>query len=243
MAVGRSLPWWAGLWPALGVSAMLSYNTWLLWWPLNGQPAVFNGYLSELSASDQPNNLFFRGGDLVAGLLVLTLGIRAVHVVRRRGRQNNPWWWLVAAVALVVFGLSSIGDAVLAMDCSPTLSNRCRGLEKSGQLSAVHYLHTGTSVAAQAGIVTSMVAARLALRQHAVAALRHLALLSAVCAVETFALIVMMGMVVAGSRGFGYPQVVMVVAASVWFAGVGFALRDSRIGPQGGCRGIEGGDS
>lgn len=58
--MAQPLPRWAYLGPVLGVSALLSYNTWLLGWGLNGQSAVFNGYLSELSASDQPNNLFFR---------------------------------------------------------------------------------------------------------------------------------------------------------------------------------------
>ena len=216
----------AYLWPALSVSAMFSYNTWLLWWPLNGRSEVFNGYLSELSALDQPNNLFFRGGDLLAGLLVLTLGIRAVQAPRRRGQRSNPWW-LVAAVALVVFGLSSIGDAVLALDCSPTLSFGCRGLEQSGQLSAGHYLHTATSVAAQAGIVTSLVAARLAVGQSAGPAPRGRAPLSVICVAEIVALMIMLSMIVAGSPGFGYPQVVMVVAASVWFAAVGFWLLDS----------------
>lgn len=213
------------LWPALGVSAMVSYNAWLLWWPLSGKSAVFNGYLSELSALDQPNNLFFRGGDLVAGLLVLIVGVRAVQICRQHARHSNRWW-LVAAVALVATGLSTIGDAVLALDCSPTLSEGCRGLEESGQLSAGHYLHTGTSVAAQAGIVTSLVAARLAVRQRKGAAPRGRALLSATCAVEIVAVIIMLGMIATGSSGFGYPQVVAVVAASVWFAVVGFWLTD-----------------
>lgn len=191
MALAHPLSRRAYLWPALSVSAMVSYNTWLLWWPLNGRSAVFNGYLSELSASDQPNNLLFRGGDLVAGLLVVMVGMRAAQICRQRSRHSSPWW-LVAAAALVVFGLSTIGDAVLTMDCSPTLSEGCRGLEESGQLSAGHYLHTGTSVAAQAGIVTSLVAARLAVRQSTGAAPRGRALLSVICAVETVALIIML---------------------------------------------------
>lgn len=139
----------------------------------------------------------------------------------------------MAAVGLVVFGLSSIGDAVLAMDCSPTLSSSCRGLEGSGQLSTGHYLHTGTSVAAQAGIIASLAAARWAVRESAATAPRRLALLSVICAVEAVALIVMLGMIVAGMPGFGYPQVVMVVAASVWFAAVGFWLLgwSSGVGP------------
>lgn len=69
---------------------------------------MFNGYRPEVSAKDQPNSLFFSGGDLVTGLLVLMLGIRAAQGLRRRGRHSSRWW-LVAAAPLVVFGLSSIG--------------------------------------------------------------------------------------------------------------------------------------
>ncbi len=98
MVLAQPLPRWTYVGPVLGVSAMFSYNTWLLWRPLSGQSAVFNGYLSELSASDQPNNLLFRGGDLVTGLLVLVMAFRALQVLH--GRQGSPWrlvvpwgWW------------------------------------------------------------------------------------------------------------------------------------------------------
>ena len=141
----------------LGVLTVLTYNTWLCWRPFNGHPEIFDGYLSELSASDQPYHLFFRGGDLITALIVLALGVRTRSGSwRHRGRRlvdrgrGRP---CCCSASRPFF------DAFFAMDCSPTLSEACRVAEEAGRLSTVHYAHTFTSVGAQAGIVASMVAA------------------------------------------------------------------------------------
>jgi hypothetical protein len=219
------------LWPGLGVLTLLTYNTWVLWKPLNGHRVIFSGYLSEFSASDQPHSFFFRGGDLITAIIVLGLGSRALLLWRRRlrralaGAGPRPGrWWAAAAVFLLVFGVSTFFDAFFAMDCSPSLSDRCRVLEETGQLSAVHYAHTFTSVGAQVGIVASMVATCIAM----VRSPRHTRLkrsvVFALTALEVVALVVMMAMLVVGAPGLGYPQAVMVIMASVWFALIGFRL-------------------
>ena len=77
---------------------MLTYNTWLLWRPLNGHARIFNGYLSELSASDQPHNFFFRGGDLITAL-----------IVRRPGDQDHVLWRRRNAVARMRTGRALVG--------------------------------------------------------------------------------------------------------------------------------------
>ena len=66
------------LWPVLGVATLLTYNTWVLWKPVNGNAGIFDGYLSELSASDQPHNFFFRGGDLITAAILLVLDRKSV---------------------------------------------------------------------------------------------------------------------------------------------------------------------
>ena len=53
-----------------------------------------------------------------------------------------------------------------------------------------------------------------------------------VAAVEVVALAVMLVMIAADLPGLGYPQAVMVVVASLWFAAVGFRL----VGPDAGSR-------
>jgi hypothetical protein len=211
------------LWPVLGIVVIFSYNTWLLWRPLNGDRMIFDGYLSELSASDQPHNLFFRTGDLVTALIVATMGFRA-GVLWSRRHPHRPRWWLVAAAGLVVFGLATIFDAVFALDCSPTLSSACKVAEEAGRLSLVHYVHTFTSVAAQIGIVASMIATYVALRRTGRSTSRHWVLCVALA--EVVALSVMMIMLVLRLPGLAYPQAVMVGLASLWFAAIGFGLMD-----------------
>jgi hypothetical protein len=221
-------PWW----PLLGVLTVLTYNTWVLWSPMNGQPAIFNGYLSELSASDQPHNLFFRGGDLITAVIVGALGLRALRSWPRLSPARRRWW-VVAAAALILFGVSTFLDAFFSMDCSPTLSAQCKVLEETGQLSAVHYAHTFTSVGAQTGIVTSMVATYVAMRRARVGSDRWQRLLLGVAILEVTALTVMMVMLALGVPGLGFPQAVMVVIGSLWFAAVGIALsRDESALPR-----------
>jgi hypothetical protein len=203
----------------------------VLWRPANGQAAIFEGYLSEFSATDQPHNVLFRAGDLLTALIVLALGSRAALMWNQQahaaGRRPSSRWWLVTWLGLLIFAVTTLLDSFFGMDCSPTLSQTCRAAEESGRLSLVHYLHTYTSVGAETGIVVSMVAAYVALARTATSAprvrtVRQIVLGLAV--VEVAALVAMMALLVAGLPGLGYPQVAMVVAASIWFAVVGFGL-------------------
>lgn len=219
------------LWPSLGALTVLTYNTWVLWKPLNGHRAIFDGYLSELSAADQPHALFFRGGDLITALIVAALGIRALILWRRRvhwaasvGTAPPGRWWAVASAALLLFGVATFFDALFPMDCSPTLSASCRVLEETGQLSRGHDAHTVASVGAQVGIVVSMIATSIALVRSPCPQPRRRRVVLAITVVEVVALTAMMVMLVLGLPGLGYAQAVMVVMASGWFAAVGFRL-------------------
>ena len=219
------------LWPSLGALTLLSYNTWLLWRPLNIRPAIFDGYLSELSASDQPYSFFFRGGDLITAVIVLALAGRTIVLSRRRtaavaerGGPRPGRWWVVAWSALLIFGVSTFFDAFFAMDCSPTLSETCRVAEETGRLSTIHYAHTFTSVGAQVGIVASMIATAIAMVRAPRPSRTRTRVVIAIAAFEVVALVVMMIMLVLRMPGLGYPQAVMVVVASLWFAAIGFQL-------------------
>ncbi len=212
-----------GWWPLTSVLVLFTYNTWVLWKPMNGHPQIFNGYLSEFSASDQPHNLFFRGGDLITSLIVGALGVRALLIWHRHS-PHRPRWWVLAASALLLFSVSTFFDSFFSMDCSPTLSATCKVLEDTGQLSMVHYAHTFTSVGAQTGIVASMVATYVAMTRSGSGGIRRRRLLLGVCIAEVVSLTVMMVMLAAGLPGIGYPQAVMVLIGSLWFAAVGFGL-------------------
>lgn len=225
-------------WAVLGLATVLTYNTWVLW-QVNGHARIFDGYLSEFSASDQRDSFFFRGGDLATAVIVLVLALRAFRVLSRSKASSEvapPFpdsrWSVVAWLGLVLFGVSTFFDAFFAMDCSPTLSVACRVAEEGGRLSYIHYAHTWTSVGAQTGIVVSMAAAWLALaRPGPVQPVRGAyvrRLVGILTAVEVGALVVMMSMLALGLSGLGYPQTVMVGVASLWFALVGLALTGPR---------------
>ena len=215
----------------LSVITVLTYNTWLLWRPINGRSEIFHGYLSELSASDQPGNLLFRAGDLITAVLVAALGVRAIVLWRRHRRAaaaglRSPvgQWWPVAFGALLVFGVATFLDAFFAMDCSPTLSQACRVAEEAGELSSWHYAHTATSVGAQVGIVVSMVATLIAMLRSRRQTRARRVFVGCLAALEVSALTVMLVMLTLHLPGIGYPQAVMVVLASIWFAAIGFRL-------------------
>jgi hypothetical protein len=214
-------------WPLLSVATLLTYNTWAVWRQVNGSEQIINGYLSELSASDQPHNLFFRGGDLLTALIMGAVGVRALRVWPHLSSRRR--WWYVAAGGLLLFALSTFLDSFFSMDCSPTLSASCKVLEETGRLSAIHYAHTYTSVGAQAGIVASMVGAYIAVRRSGLGG-RWRSWLLALCVVEVGSLVVLLVMLAADVAGIGYPQAVTVVAGSVWFAAAGVALARRSVG-------------
>ncbi len=118
-------------------------------WPLD--PA--RSYLSELAARDQPTSALFRGADLAAGALVV-VGLAVLAVAHRRRRaagfaaatlaQRVTFW------ALVAFGLATMVDALLPLDCALSVGT-CAAREESGHLSAAHHAHTVSSVASGIG--------------------------------------------------------------------------------------------
>jgi len=159
----------------------------------------------------------------LAGRTIL-LWRRRTAAVAERDDPPLGRWWVVAWSALLVFGVSTFFDAFLAMDCSPTLSETCRVAEETGRLSTVHYAHTFTSVGAQVGIVASMIATAIAMVRAPRQSRTRTRVVIAIAGFEVVALAAMMIMLVLSMPGLGYPQAVMVVVASLWFAAIGFQL-------------------
>lgn len=203
-----------------GLATVLTYNTWLAAQPLFEHTGVFAGYLSELSAADQPHHLFFRIGDMLTGLLVAILALSVHSASRHRpGGTAGRRWRRLVAVGLLVFAVATILDAVFVLDCAPSHDVACHAAERQGQLSASHYIHEVTSVSAQLGATGSLVAGIMAVRP------RRWWLLG-LGAVHVLALAVMMIMLGAGRSGIGYLQAVTVFTASLWFAAVGLGVLD-----------------
>ncbi|MUN40739.1 DUF998 domain-containing protein [Actinomadura litoris] len=140
-AAGRgpgTVPMWVIV---LAVIAAVSYGTFLLEHLLSPKLDVVNGYVSELSASDQPFHLVYGGGDLVTGILTIMVSIGSLRKLRGPRLATTGW------VFLGLFGVCAIGDAAFPLDCAPSLQTWCALKERSENVSFSHEFHSVTSSA------------------------------------------------------------------------------------------------
>lgn len=152
-----------GLPVAVSVSAGVagaSYASWILQFWLNPGLDPVNGYVSELSASDQPFHWLFAAGDLLSG--VLTIGVAAA--VLRLGAARA--WALAGWLALIAFGVFSIADSLFAMDCAPNSDTTCALRERAGQVSFAHNFHMVTSTLAVTAGIIGLIALTVAARRY-----------------------------------------------------------------------------
>jgi hypothetical membrane protein len=128
--------------PIIGVFqaiAAVSYSSWVLEIFLSPHIDVFDGYVSELSARDQPYHLVFSAGDFITGVLTIVVAVTALLRLRRRPLAVAGWAFLLS------FGIWAIGDSVFSMDCAPSLDTACALRERAGQVSFSHEFHDVTS--------------------------------------------------------------------------------------------------
>ncbi|GAA4486879.1 hypothetical protein GCM10023191_013900 [Actinoallomurus oryzae] len=144
----------------LAAIAGITYASWLLQFFLNPELDPVNGYVSELSASDQPYHLLFSAGDFVSGLLTIVVVVAVLRAVRPRGHALAGW------LALVLFGVFSIADSLFAMDCAPNSDTTCALRERAGKVSFAHQFHSVTSVCVVTAGIVSLVALTIAARRH-----------------------------------------------------------------------------
>lgn len=124
---------------ALGMIASISYSSWVLEVFLNPHIDVFDGYVSELSARDQPYHLVFSLGDLITGVLTIIVAATALIRLRRRPLAVAGWIFFLS------FGIWAIGDSVFSMDCAPSIDTGCALRERAGLVSFSHQFHDVTS--------------------------------------------------------------------------------------------------
>jgi hypothetical membrane protein len=123
----------------LGVAAAVSYSSWVLEAFLNPRIDVFDGYVSELSARDQPYHVVFSAGDFITGVLTIIVAGTALILLRRRPLAVTGW------IFLLLFGIWAIGDAVFSMDCAPSMDTTCALRERAEKVSFSHQFHDVTS--------------------------------------------------------------------------------------------------
>jgi hypothetical protein len=111
---------------------------------------VVDSLISELEARDQPDSAVFRAASLLAGLLTIALAAGL--------RRRLPPGALGAAgcAALALSGLGGVADALLPMDCAPSVNLVCRRNEQHGALSWPHQMHTWSSVLGAAALLASL---------------------------------------------------------------------------------------
>lgn len=115
-----------------------------------------HAFVSELSARDQPYDVFFRAADAVAGLATIA-GV--LPFLLRRPRR----WPLVAWTALAANGLFVAANSMLPLDCAP-IDAPCRYRETHGLVSTVHQAHLVVGQLSFATILVAVGAFAVALR-------------------------------------------------------------------------------
>ena len=201
-------------WPlVMGIAIVVCYNSWLFAF-INPHPAPISGYLSELAAAGQPHAWFFRSGDIVAGLLFITVAVLGRRRWERRFGRAAPWLALSTAIA----GLGSIADTIAHMPCAPTLDVGCRALFPQAPSGPGFTAHAATSTLVSLGFLASFVlAARGSGR-----ARRYLSLGSVVLVLTLGSWVVE----TTAGTGQGYIQAVQVFLVSLWMARLSLSLGD-----------------
>lgn len=112
--------------------------------------SVVHSLVSELEARDQPDSGFFRLASLLAGVAAV------LFAAALRRRLPAGWAGSAGCRAIALFGLGSIADAAMPLDCAPSAEPVCRSLEEHGPLSWPHQAHTWSSVLGICAVIASL---------------------------------------------------------------------------------------
>ncbi|MFC4056393.1 DUF998 domain-containing protein [Actinomadura syzygii] len=144
----------------LAAVAGVSYATFLLENLLSPKLDFLNGYVSELSAVDQPFHAVYSAGDFVTGVLSILVALETLRRLSRRPLATAGWAFLG------LFGVCAIGDASFPLDCAPSLETWCALRERSGNVSFSHEFHSVTSSAVIVCGVAALLLLSLAARRY-----------------------------------------------------------------------------
>jgi hypothetical protein len=101
----------------LGISALV-YNDWLLQFVVPTGLSQANSYVSETFAADQPYRVLFSSEELACAGVIIAAALGGCQLAR--GRLARAGW-----AAMVGFGMFSVADVLLPMQCAPSVDPYC----------------------------------------------------------------------------------------------------------------------
>lgn len=209
--------------------AAVTYATWVIGHLVNAGLSSYTSYASELAAVGEPWSWFFRTGDFVSGALVAAGGL--AMWARTTDRHHRVGWG-----ALIVFGATTMVDALSPLSCVATIDPVCARNEASFQVPATHLTHMVTSVVVGIALLVAMVWLSFPRRTTLVFTPRWPWLLSAL---TTIYLVSLLWTVAASfhigplAATLGLAQRISLAAASAWMlvVGIGCAVGIRRQAP------------
>lgn len=152
------------------LSGGLLYANWLFQLVLPVHLSPLTSYVSELSALSHPYHQAFRAMDIVSGLAVIA-GAACGMSVGRRDRAAATVW-----IALALFGMSNILDALTPLDCTLTVRAACNASTTPDVWRWIGDPHMYASLGEEVFFVVALVALVISLRAaHAPIAVRRFA--------------------------------------------------------------------
>jgi Protein of unknown function (DUF998) len=149
-----------------GMVAAVAYSSFILEYALGSPLDPVNSYVSELEASGQPASGFFRTTDVVAGTLIVVLAATLWTYLQRSLPPTRRI--VVGCVALAIFGIACVMDALAPIRCTPSTDLRCRSQEMTSLLAQLREPHTISSAVGISAAVIGILAVGSLLSRSAV---------------------------------------------------------------------------
>ncbi|WP_430334972.1 DUF998 domain-containing protein [Rhodococcus sp. ACT016] len=130
---------------ALLIAGAVLYSSWVLAFFLNPGGNPFEGFASQLAATDQENGILYRSGDLLTGIVLTVAAVIGLTLTPRRFLTTVGW------LALGVFAVGTIADSRLPLRCSKPAC-------EATQVPLTHQWHALTSTVSVTAAVVSAVA-------------------------------------------------------------------------------------
>jgi len=127
------------------IAGAVLYSSWVLAFFLNSGEGPFEGFASQLAATDQRYGILYRSSDLLTGIVLFVAAVLGLTLTPRRFLTTVGWG------ALGVFAVGTVADSRLPLRCS---TPAC----EAAQAPLTHQWHALTSTVSVTAAVVSAVA-------------------------------------------------------------------------------------